>query len=222
MKDKQGILRGQCTVCECTEYDVSSRGRIKCETCGHVPTRHMKIEGHGNSSDSDGDSHFENSTNGSASKPPLLQSVSGMDSMVVEKDGPVFGGEAVLVAMNDNQDNGFSFIVCQVAGCTKMASYNLNTGQYNSVYCFNHMSVVPTTSQVNDTTPITAPPTIGTLCIVIMYKLTKRAEQQYLLQLVCPVVPYPSVTTPALLTSKEKYLSVVDTVMLWNCRGEQH
>ena len=213
MKDKQGILRGQCTVCECTEYGVSSRGRIKCETCGHVPTRHMKIEDHGNSS-------FENSTNGSASKPPLLQSVSGMDSMVVEKDGPVFGGEAVLVSMNDNQDN--SFTVCQVAGCTKLASYNLNTGQYNSVYCFNHMSVVPTTSQVNDTTPITAPPTIGTLCIVIMYKLTKRAEQQYLLQLVCPVVPYPSVTTPALLTSKEKYLSVVDTVMLWNCRGEQH
>ena len=154
MKDKQGILRGQCTVCECTEYDVSSRGRIKCEACGHVPTKHKKIED--NSSDSDGDSHYVNSVDlvsasfdGLASnlgqQPPVQQACSDKD---VESDG---------VSHKGNNSSGISVTTCQIPGCTKMASYNLNTGQYNSIYCFNHMSVIPTTSQLNNTALTSAP-----------------------------------------------------------------
>jgi len=146
MKDKQGILRGQCTVCECTEYDVSSRGRIKCEACGHVPTKHKKIED--NSSDSDG---YENlvsaSFNGLAGnlgqQSPVQQVCGDMD---VERDGAVQMG-----------NNLTSIATCQIHECTKMASYNLNTGQYNSIYCFNHMSMVPSTSQVNNTAPSNSP-----------------------------------------------------------------
>ena len=153
MKDKQGILRGQCTICECTEYDVSSRGRIKCEACGHVPTKHKKIED--NSSDSDS---YENnvdlvsaSLNGLAGQQSSVEPV--CEDMDVERDGEVQMGY---------NSSGISFATCQIHGCTKMASYNLNTGQYNSVYCFNHMSMVPSTSQVNNTAPSNSPPaTIG-------------------------------------------------------------
>jgi len=153
MKDKQGILRGQCTVCECTEYDVSSRGKIKCESCGHAPTKHQKIEN--NSSDSDDNSHYDLdlvSAGLDGLTSPVLQACSDIVHMDVESDG---------VAQVDYLSDIF-ITTCQIPGCSKMASYDLNTGQYNSIYCFNHLSMVPTSSQLNITLPMNAPPaTIG-------------------------------------------------------------
>ena len=42
MKDKQGILRGRCTVCNCTEY-ITPKDKLRCRTCNHVPAKHEDV-----------------------------------------------------------------------------------------------------------------------------------------------------------------------------------
>ena len=45
-KDKQGKTRGKCGVegCDCGEFEQPERG-VKCDTCKHVPTKHILVEG---------------------------------------------------------------------------------------------------------------------------------------------------------------------------------
>ena len=43
-RDKRGIDRGACKVCECDEYEVTSSDRIVCEYCDHSPMAHYTRE----------------------------------------------------------------------------------------------------------------------------------------------------------------------------------
>ena len=44
MKDVQGIERGKCNSCECSEYrPPPESGKLSCEYCGHRPTEHVRI-----------------------------------------------------------------------------------------------------------------------------------------------------------------------------------
>lgn len=37
-KDKRGISRGKCSICECEEYESSA---LRCDYCGHTPIDHL-------------------------------------------------------------------------------------------------------------------------------------------------------------------------------------
>ena len=39
--DKRGILRGQCTLCDCDEFESSG---VRCDYCGHTPVDHLPLE----------------------------------------------------------------------------------------------------------------------------------------------------------------------------------
>lgn len=43
MKDVQGIQRGKCNICECSEYRTPSGDGVSCEYCGHRPGEHVKM-----------------------------------------------------------------------------------------------------------------------------------------------------------------------------------
>ena len=40
-KDKRGILRGQCSLCDCDEFESSG---VRCGYCGHTPMDHLPLE----------------------------------------------------------------------------------------------------------------------------------------------------------------------------------
>ena len=39
--DKRGILRGQCSLCDCDEFESSE---VRCDYCGHTPVDHLPLE----------------------------------------------------------------------------------------------------------------------------------------------------------------------------------
>ena len=43
MKDVQGIQRGKCNICECSEYRTPSGDGVSCEYCGHRPGEHVQM-----------------------------------------------------------------------------------------------------------------------------------------------------------------------------------
>ena len=42
-KDKRGVERGECTNCECTEYEITEPHHLHCDYCGHPPVLHTAI-----------------------------------------------------------------------------------------------------------------------------------------------------------------------------------
>lgn len=40
-KDKRGISRGQCSLCDCDEFESSG---VHCDYCGHTPVDHLPLE----------------------------------------------------------------------------------------------------------------------------------------------------------------------------------
>ena len=39
--DKRGISRGQCSLCDCDEFESSG---VRCDYCGHTPVDHLPLE----------------------------------------------------------------------------------------------------------------------------------------------------------------------------------
>ena len=130
MKDKQGILRGGCTVCPCTEYIREDKQR--CKNCNHVPTKHKAVGQRNDTnyfSDWESEENLEHAGEGYNVTPPNV--VKAWDN--TGKD---------LALGQDNPD----FYHCQFPGCYDMAYFDLNTGQYTSIYCYNHLSTTSVTN----------------------------------------------------------------------------
>lgn len=149
MKDKQGILRGKCTVCSCTEYN-SSNGKVRCEDCGHVPAKHEKIiEGHCWDSDdtSDDENRWKSTTSLTTFSDSIgdsSTSVGPSTSQLLDITQPWNDGADLEISSNSaNSDANSTAALCQVPSCGKVASFDLNTRRYNSPYCHDHLSVTP-------------------------------------------------------------------------------
>ena len=147
MKDKQGILRGRCTVCNCTEY-ITPKDKLRCRTCNHVPAKHEDVGQIGQIHDVNDSlcSNYEDEVD--------WESVVSLESAgqfnfrsanVVEAwSGP--GGDD----LSGTSAESSSFLYCHIPGCNDVASFDLNTRQYTSVYCYNHLSTAPVTNAVSN------------------------------------------------------------------------
>ena len=147
MKDKQGILRGRCTVCNCTEY-ITPKDKLRCRTCNHVPAKHEDV------GQLRGQIHDVNDPRSLCSNDEdevEWESVVSLESAgqfnfrsanVVEAWSGLGGDDSVV--------EGSSFLYCQIPGCNDMATFDLNTRQYTSVYCYNHSSTMPVTNAVSN------------------------------------------------------------------------
>ena len=55
-------------------------------------------------------------------------------------------GTAEDTAVVDNSD----FLRCHFPGCNDVANFDLNIGQYTSLYCYNHLSTTPVANGVSN------------------------------------------------------------------------
>ena len=135
MRDKRGILRGRCTVCYCTEY--ISEGQLKCKNCNHVPTKH-EVLGQDDVNDlsdgSDNEVQWESVEN--------LKSVGQVDEVKLGNTVTVVKAWESAVVYTDLEDSKFTQFLqqCQFPGCNDVANFDLNTREYTSVYCYDHLS----------------------------------------------------------------------------------
>ena len=154
MKDKQGVLRGKCTVCGCTEYN-SSNGKVRCEDCGHVPAKHEKITEASAENycwDSDDTSDLEDQWENVLNLTTCSDSGTSVQHFTSQPTD-------ITQAWNDgagmpevaSSDVYFTAALCQVPGCGEVANFDLNTRQYNSPYCHHHLSSITPLNGFNDT-----------------------------------------------------------------------
>lgn len=137
MKDKQGISRGRCTVCSCTEY-ITPKGKVRCKNCDHAPTKHEAARlRHDDCNDaSDDEAQWESVKQLEPASP--FSSRSG--NVVLAWDGT---GLNTAPGGTADFSNNSGILRCQFPGCSDVANFDLNTGQYTSTYCHNHLSAGP-------------------------------------------------------------------------------
>ena len=125
MRDKRGILRGGCTICHCTEY--ISEGQLKCKKCNHVPAKHEDL---GADLGQDDVNDYSDSSDNEVQ-------LEAWDDMA--RNSGIFSATGVVY---NSEDSGFTHRPrhCQFPGCNDVANFDLNTREYTSVYCYNHLS----------------------------------------------------------------------------------
>ena len=133
MKDKQGILRGGCTVCPCTEYirDSIRENKQRCKNCDHVPTKHNAV---GRSDETNDSCDWESEEN--------LEPAGEIDN--VTPPNVIHAWDSLG---KDSWENNSDFYNCQFPGRNDMANFEQNTRQYNSVYGYNHLSTASVTNR---------------------------------------------------------------------------
>ena len=112
MKDKRGVQRGKCSLCECEEFVLDST-TISCGECGHPPTKHQNLDKTIATSKVEGDSEDL--------KTPTLPKLKPLERGINE----------------DSQDTSNK---CLYLGCTADSTFDINTGE-SSIYCETHKDV---------------------------------------------------------------------------------
>ena len=166
MKDKQGILRGRCTVCSCTEY-VTPKDKLRCKNCNHVPTKHEVVRvgqihdvNDSLCSDNEDEVEWESVVSLDSAGQFNLRStnvVEAWSSAWSDPGGDDFSGSSIV------ESSGFLY--CQIPGCSDVASFDLNTRQYTSIYCYNHLSTVPVTNAVSNVPSVSPQPDMTSLAV---------------------------------------------------------
>ena len=152
MRDKQGVLRGRCTQCNCPEY-ITPQDKVRCQNCNHAPTKHESHDGVGASysyagqgnnvmNDSDyydtkDDVQWEGTVNLPSVSSSHFSSRPANVGQAWEDDrgGPYFPGGGTF--------NNSGVLLCEFPGCSDTRDFDLNTGQYTSQFCYNHLSTGP-------------------------------------------------------------------------------
>ena len=148
MRDKQGVLRGRCTECSCSEY-ITPQDKVRCQNCNHAPTKHEGVGatyssvGQGNSDyyDTKDDIQWESTVNLPSVSPshfssgPAIARANYGQAWEEDGSGPYFSGGGTF-------DNS-GVLLCEFPGCSGTRDFDPNTGQYTSQFCYNHLSAVP-------------------------------------------------------------------------------
>ena len=118
MKDKRGVDRGKCSLCQCKEFILDSTG-IPCGDCGHPPTKHQNLE----------------KTNVTSTKVEFDGQVTTPKRMKpLEPD--IYRDEDAVSDKN----------TCLYQGCTADSTFDINTGE-SSIYCEAHKDMQKSQAQ---------------------------------------------------------------------------
>lgn len=154
MRDKQGVLRGKCTVCGCTEYN-SSNGKVRCEDCDHVPAKHEKITeatAENYCWDSDDTSNCEDQWENVLNLTTFSDSGTSVQHFTTQPtDITQAWNDGAGMPEDASSDDYFTAALCQVPGCGAVVNFDLNTRQYNSPYCHHHLSSITPLNGCNNT-----------------------------------------------------------------------
>ena len=171
MRDKQGVLRGRCTQCNCAEY-ITPQDKVRCQNCNHVPAKHESSQagvgptynymGQDNNVTNDSDYYdpnddiqWESTVNLASASPNYFSSTPanvGQAWVADTSGGPYYSGSGTF-------DNS-GVLLCDFPGCKNTRDFDPNTGQYTSQFCYNHFAstgYVPVTNAPYNVTSFDPP-----------------------------------------------------------------